>query len=164
MPVCRDPPRCFSNGGVGRVWRESHGLNMVKFWNFRKMVASIKPNLPWLSFGVVTETLALLYPFVCFSCCLRRRTLRVPSGVLFDTPELEKLLSASERQRLKAFKASMAETQPVPPASISVQDGRCAESAIGGGCKCVDDDCSQATWGQENHLDGRSYVCQRYGL
>lgn len=92
----------------------------------------------------------------------RRRTLRVPSGVLFDTPELEKLLSASERQRLKAFKASMAETQPVPPASISVQDGRCAESAIGGGCKCVDD-CSQATWGQENHLDGRSYVCQRYG-
>jgi hypothetical protein len=35
-------------------------LNMEKFCNFRKMVASIKPNLPWLSFGVATETLALL--------------------------------------------------------------------------------------------------------
>mmetsp|Transcript_74019 Transcript_74019/g.176487 ORF Transcript_74019/g.176487 Transcript_74019/m.176487 type:complete len:449 (+) Transcript_74019:566-1912(+) len=63
--------------------------------------------------------------------------LTIPAGFLFDTPDLRKLLSTAERQRVQDFEETVDE-ETVPPENVSVTDGDCpVPFAIGGGCKCT---------------------------
>mmetsp|Transcript_74020 Transcript_74020/g.176491 ORF Transcript_74020/g.176491 Transcript_74020/m.176491 type:complete len:309 (+) Transcript_74020:566-1492(+) len=69
--------------------------------------------------------------------------LTIPAGFLFDTPDLRKLLSTAERQRVQDFKQTVDE-ETVPPENVSVTDGDCpVPFAIGGGCICKEG-CSRA--------------------
>ena len=50
--------------------------------------------------------------------------LTIPAGFLFDTPDLHRLLSTAERQRVQDFKETVDE-ETVPPENVSVADGDC---------------------------------------
>ncbi|CAK9082936.1 unnamed protein product [Durusdinium trenchii] len=82
-----------------------------------------------------------------------RKSLTIPSGVLFDTPELHSLLSTEEMQRVKEFKSST-DSPVVPPEGILVKDAfKCPEPfIIGGGCECLDG-CSPAPY-IDQRIDG----------